>query len=86
MKDQNDIQTGDLLPESALCALPEPRRSVGRPKQYESAAERQKAYRQRLKERGKRVVSRVVRDVRDEAKPLVSDVLDLSAVRGAHGV
>ncbi len=81
MKDQNDLKTGELL--TADAAAP---RSVGRPKQYESAAERQKAYRQRLKEQGKRVVSRVVRDVRNEAKPLVSDVLDLSQVRGAHGV
>jgi hypothetical protein len=77
MKDQNDSKTGVLL------AGVEAPRGVGRPKQYESAAERQKAYRQRLKEQGKRVVSRVVRDVRDEAKPLVSDVIDLSAVRGA---
>lgn len=81
MKDQNDLKTGELLPADA--AAP---RGVGRPKQYASAAERQKAYRQRLKEQGKRVVSRVVRDVRDEAQPLVSDVLDLSAVRGARGV
>ena len=81
MKDQNDLKTGELLPVDADAP-----RGVGRPKQYASAAERQKAYRQRLKEQGKRVVSRVVRDVRDEAQPLVSDVLDLSAVRGAHGV
>ena len=80
MKDQNDLKTGELL------AIAEAPRGVGRPKQYESAAERQKAYRQRLKEQGKRVVSRVVRDVRNEAQPLVSDVLDLSAVRGARGV
>ena len=80
MKDQNDLKTGELLPVDAAA------RGVGRPRQYESAAERQKAYRQRLKEQGKRVVSRVVRDVRDEAQPLVSDVLDLSSVRGARGV
>lgn len=86
MKDQNDLKTGELLPESALRALPEARRSVGRPRQYETPAERQKAYRQRLKEQGKRVVSRVVRDVRDDTKPLVSDVLDLSAIRGGRGV
>ena len=81
MRDENDFKTAELLPADAA-----PRRGVGRPKQYESAAERQKAYRQRLKDQGKRVVSKVVRDVRDDTKPLVSDVLDLSAVRGARGV
>ena len=80
MKDQNDLKTGELLP------VVDAPRGVGRPRQYASAAERQKAYRQRLKEQGKRVVARVVRDVRNEAQPLVSDVLDLSAVRGARGV
>lgn len=80
MKDQNDLKTGELLP---VVDAPQ---GVGRPKQYANAAERQKAYRQRLKEQGKRVVSRVVRDVRDETQPLVSNVLDLSAVRGARGV
>ena len=79
MKDQNDQKTVDLLTD-----LGAPR-SVGRPRQYANAAERQRAYRQRLKEQGKRVVSRVVRDVRDVEKPLVSDVLDLSQVRGAKG-
>ena len=65
------------------------RKSAGRPRKGAAPmtpAERQKAYRQRLKKQGKRVVSRVVRDVRNEAQPLVSDVLDLSAVRGARGV
>ena len=81
MRDENDFKTAELLPADAA-----PRRGVGRPKQYENAAERQKAYRQRLKDQGKRVVSKVVRDVRDDTKPLVSDVLDLSAVRGARGV
>ena len=79
MKDENDQKTVDLLTD-----LDTPR-GVGRPRQYASPAERQRAYRQRLKEQGKRVVSRVVRDVRDEKKPLVSDVLDLSQVRGAKG-
>lgn len=80
MKDENDIKTAELLPTDMQ------RRGVGRPKKYESAAERQKAYRQRLKQQGKRVVSKVVRDVRDNTKPLISDVLDLSEVRGARGV
>ena len=80
MKDKNDLQTGELL------AIAEAPRGVGRPKQYANSAERQKAYRRRVKAAGMRVVSRVVRDVRDEAKPLVSDVLDLSQVRGARGV
>ena len=79
MKDENDQKTVDLLTDLGVP------RGVGRPRQYANAAERQRAYRQRLKEQGKRVVSRVVRDVRDEEKPLVSDVLDLSQVRGAKG-
>ena len=79
MKDQNDQKTVDLLTDLGVS------RGVGRPRQYANAAERQRAYRARLKEQGKRVVSRVVRDVRDEQKPLVSDVLDLSQVRGAKG-
>lgn len=49
-------------------------------KKYETNAERQAAYRARLKERGLCVVSHVVRDVRDD-KPLRSDVIDLSEVR-----
>lgn len=77
MKDENDQQTANLLSELDMP------RSVGRPRKYANAAERQKAYRARLKAQGKRVVSRVVRDVRDTEKPLVSDVIDLSEVRGA---
>lgn len=73
MKDEKDAQAGDVA-------------SVGRPRKYASAAERQKAYRERLKAGGKRVVSRVMRDVRDTSEPLVSDVLDLSQVKGAKGV
>lgn len=79
MKDKNDSKTGELLSGG------EQPRPVGRPKQYASAAARQKAYRERLKAEGKRVVSRVVRDVRGDA-PLVSDVLDLSQVKGGRGV
>lgn len=73
MDDKKDDQAGDAA-------------SVGRPRKYASAAERQKAYRERLKAEGKRVVSRVMRDVRDTSAPLVSDVLDLSPVKGAKGV
>lgn len=54
---------------------------VGRPAKYESAAEKQKAYRERLKTKGMRLISRYVRDVRNTEIPLVSDVIDLSAVR-----
>jgi len=55
-------------------------RGPGRPRQHESAAARQKAYRERLKAAGKRVITRVVRDTREGA-PLRSDVIDLSEVR-----
>lgn len=59
------------------------KKSVGRPRLYADAAARQRAYRARLKGRGLRVVSRVVRDVRDvrDDAPLHSDIIDLSAVR-----
>ena len=40
--------------------LPNP---VGRPRQFSSNAERQKAYRARLKANGKRVITRIVADV-----------------------
>ena len=61
-------------------AAVEPRRGRGRPRQHADAAARQAAYRARLKQAGKRVVSVVVRDTRGGA-PLRSDVLDLSEVR-----
>jgi len=57
------------------------KRGRGRPRQHSSAAEKQRAYRERLKAEGKRVVTRVVLDVRDESKPLQSDLIDLSAVK-----
>ena len=57
--------------------LPNP---VGRPKQFASNAERQKAYRARLKAQGKRVITKVVADVR-EGQELRSDVIDLSEVK-----
>jgi hypothetical protein len=80
MKDKNDAKTLDLVDSG------QPPRGRGRPAVYSSPAERQKAYRARLKEQGKRVIQRVVTDTRDESKPLVSDVIDLSQIRGAKGV
>lgn len=74
MKDANDTKTAEL---PGVPTEP-PRR--GRPAKYGSAAERQKAYRERLKEQGKREIKRIVRDVR-EPQPLRSDVIDLSEVR-----
>lgn len=41
--------------------LPNP---VGRPRQFLNNAERQKAYRARMKANGKRVITRIVADVR----------------------
>jgi len=71
MSEQNDTPT---------TAQEAPQRGPGRPRQYATPADRQKAYRERLKAQGKRVITRVVRDTRGEA-PLVSDVIDLSEVR-----
>lgn len=71
MKDPKDNGTAELLP------TPKKR---GRPAKHGSAADKQKAYRERLKEKGLRVVARVVRDVRPE-KPLQSDVIDLSEAK-----
>lgn len=53
----------------------------GRPAKYATAAERQKAYRQRLKEAGYREIKRTVIDVRDESQPLSSKLIDLSAIK-----
>ena len=52
----------------------------GRPRKYTSSAERQRAYRRRLRERGFRVQARVVRAGSDDA-PLTSAIIDLSACR-----
>jgi len=52
----------------------------GRPRRYENNAERQKAYRERLRASGRRVIARTVRDVRDNTT-LHSDVIDLSEIR-----
>jgi hypothetical protein len=54
-------------------------RRGGRRRIHEDAAARQRAYRARLRDRGLRVVNRIVRDVRPP-QPLESDVIDLSAV------
>ena len=57
--------------------LPNP---VGRPRQFLNNAERQKAYRARMKANGKRVITRIVADVRD-TQELKSDIIDLSEVK-----
>jgi hypothetical protein len=75
MRDASDNKTPDL-PE-----IGEPPRRRGRPAKHGSAAERQRAYRERMKAEGKRVVSRVVADVRDQSRPLQSDIIDLSEVK-----
>lgn len=74
MKDEHDQVTASLPLE------PE-KRGRGRPRTHADQAARQKAYRQRLKAAGKRVLSVVVTDTRDESRPLTSDVIDLSEVR-----
>jgi hypothetical protein len=56
-------------------------KTAGRPRQHESAAARQKAYRERQKAAGMREIKVMVRDVRDAAKPLQSDIIDLSQAR-----
>jgi len=59
---------------------PAPARRAGRPAIYESAADRQRAYRARLKERGMREITRIVRDVREPLQ-LRSEIIDLSECR-----
>ena len=71
MSKNKPVESLDLFAD-----LPNP---VGRPKQFASNAERQKAYRARLKANGKRVISRTVADVR-EGQELRSDIIDLSEV------
>lgn len=73
MKDEHDQVTASLPLE------PE-KRGRGRPRTHADQAARQKAYRERLKASGKRVLSVVVTDTRDTSKPLKSDVIDLSEV------
>lgn len=74
MIDQNDQKTLDLLP------VTEEKKGKGRPRKHADAAAKQKAYREKLKADGKRVISRVTLDMRDETKPLHSEVLDLSVI------
>lgn len=84
MKDQHDHKTLELpLSEDALASasVPAAPKKRGRPRVHADAAAKQKAYRQRLKARGMRVVRRVVRDTRDASTPLNSDIIDLSKVR-----
>jgi hypothetical protein len=75
MKDEKDSSTTDMF-----AAEPE-KRGKGRPRQHADQAAKQKAYRERLKAEGKRVITHVVADMRDTEKPLTSDIIDLSAVR-----
>lgn len=77
MKQSDDNRTLDL----PGLEVEEPRRGRGRPKLHADQAARQKAYRERLKASGKRVLSVIVTDTRDESKPLTSDVIDLSEVK-----
>jgi hypothetical protein len=72
--DEKNTTTSDLP------GIADSERGRGRPRQYASAAEKQRAYRERLKAEGKRVITRVVRDVRDD-QPLQSDIIDLSETR-----
>lgn len=53
----------------------------GRPAKHASAAARQRAYRERQREKGLREIKTWTRDVRDGDVPLKSDVIDLSEVR-----
>lgn len=79
MKDENDrvtLEMPGLLPEGER-----EKRGRGRPRQHADKAAKQRAYRERLKASGKRVLSVVVTDTRDESRPLTSDVIDLSEVR-----
>lgn len=55
-------------------------KNAGRPRKHADAAARQKAYRERLKAAGMREIKTMVRDVRDSAKPLHSDIIDLSMI------
>lgn len=75
MKDEADKVTIDML------GVEPEKRGRGRPRTHADQAARQKAYRERLKEAGKRVLSVIVTDTRDESKPLTSDVIDLSEVK-----
>lgn len=77
MKDAADTKTIDFLQDESSSST----RKRGRPATHTDKAAKQRAYRERLKEKGMRVVSRIVRDVRVASKPLQSDIIDLSEVR-----
>ena len=74
--------------DSTKTASPSPCRSDeasparrGRSAKHASAAERQRAYRARQKEKGMREVKVWSRDVRSPDVPLRSDIIDLSEMR-----
>lgn len=77
MKDDHDNVTLDLLEHHELVSSTsasqeqtEPaRRGKGRPAKHTSNAERQRAYRERLKAAGFREVRHLVRDISDETEP-----------------
>ena len=73
MRDAADNRTAELP------AVEPPRRGRGRPRQHADAAAKQRAYRERCKQAGKRVISAVVTDTR--RLELHSDVIDLSEIR-----
>lgn len=52
----------------------------GRKRKYANNAERQRAYRERLKANGYRTVTAVVKDVR-KGSELTSEIIDLSEVK-----
>lgn len=52
----------------------------GRKRKYVNNAERQRAYRERLKTKGYRTVTTIIKDVR-EGSELTSDIIDLSEVK-----
>ena len=79
MKDPADTLTADLLPDL------QPPRPRGRPAKHADAAARQRAYRERLKARGMREITRVVRDVRPGQAPR-SEIIDLSECKGSRGL
>jgi hypothetical protein len=83
MKDRYDQKTLELpLTVDAPLAAPDAPKKRGRPPRHANAAAKQKAYRERLKARGMREVSRVVPDRRDKGSTLRSDIIDLSEARG----
>ena len=74
MIDEKDNKTADLFDDK-------PARR-GRPRQYASNAERQRAYRQRQKAKGLRERKRWTRTIKKEEE-LKSDIIDLTSSLGA---